>query len=391
MSREGVPATPQAWSFAVAPLPVGKTAAPRVVSVEPATDSEVTLLTELKVKFDQPMDPSWYGIVSSDTGPMRSGPAIMRIATYDPERRQFTLPVLMPSNWYGKIRLEGFRNSEGTPAEPITLKYRTLRQPIAESMQSRIRAEGQSPELRRLVEQILAARRNLKSVEETAQDVMVYGWSPGWSQQYRSTKAVFRIQNERQFYANIDDIMNIPFRIGSDGQTCWFRGDHDLYSLPFEQIDEKNLLIADPFGATRAKDAGEVIEHLRLAYLGKAEVEGRPCHKIRSWGIGVDRDGDTSPIQDWYFDSATFLPVRLESMTRDFLIANTYVYTHVNEPIPDERFRVESAPDLVQKAPEPLTKGYTQRYLIIHDGSNGRMSVRWGMHGPQGSSSSGLN
>jgi hypothetical protein len=41
--------------------------------------------------------------------------------------------------------------------------------------------------------------------------------------------------------------------------------------------------------------------------------------------------------------------------------------------------------------PEPLAEGYTRRFLNVHDGSDGRMSVRWGMKGPKGTRSGGLN
>jgi hypothetical protein len=40
--------------------------------------------------------------------------------------------------------------------------------------------------------------------------------------------------------------------------------------------------------------------------------------------------------------------------------------------------------------PEPLTKGQTHRFITVIDGTNGRMSVRWGTQGPKGSSG-GLN
>jgi hypothetical protein len=36
-------------------------------------------------------------------------------------------------------------------------------------------------------------------------------------------------------------------------------------------------------------------------------------------------------------------------------------------------------------------RDYTNRYVVIRDGSDGRMSARWGKQGPKGSSSGGLN
>jgi hypothetical protein len=43
------------------------------------------------------------------------------------------------------------------------------------------------------------------------------------------------------------------------------------------------------------------------------------------------------------------------------------------------------------KGPEALDADYTQRFVNLCDGSDGRMSVRWGKVGPKARSSSGLN
>jgi hypothetical protein len=40
---------------------------------------------------------------------------------------------------------------------------------------------------------------------------------------------------------------------------------------------------------------------------------------------------------------------------------------------------------------EPLGNGYTNRFVNVRDGSDGRMSARWGKFGSAGRSSSGLN
>jgi hypothetical protein len=99
-----------------------------------------------------------------------------------------------------------------------------------------------------------------------------------------------------------------------------------------------------------------------------------------------------SPIRDWFFDTETLLPVRVEDIGRAAVTTSLdYRHTAVNQPIPDNEFKPESGPDLKSVAAEPLKEGYTTRFLNVMDGSNGRMSVRWGMQGPKGTSSSGLN
>ncbi len=42
-------------------------------------------------------------------------------------------------------------------------------------------------------------------------------------------------------------------------------------------------------------------------------------------------------------------------------------------------------------APAPLSEKYDHYLVNTSDGSNGRMSVRWGRKGPEGTSGSGLN
>jgi hypothetical protein len=70
-----------------------------------------------------------------------------------------------------------------------------------------------------------------------------------------------------------------------------------------------------------------------------------------------------------------------------------FTYSGLNKPIPEEEFRPPSGPGeaAARNELEPMKEGYTRRFLNVSDGSNGRMSVRWGMKGPKGTLSSGLN
>ena len=102
-------------------------------------------------------------------------------------------------------------------------------------------------------------------------------------------------------------------------------------------------------------------------------------------------------FHDWSIDAETFLPSRVETILIHSMRAYSaldFKYTRLNQPIPDEEFRPETvarAPRLKAESGPPLADGYTRRFINVSDGSNGRMSVRWGMKGPKGISSSGLN
>jgi hypothetical protein len=98
--------------------------------------------------------------------------------------------------------------------------------------------------------------------------------------------------------------------------------------------------------------------------------------------------GDVVPGPRWYIDAATWLPARV---AQGDTFALDYAYSRINEPIPDEEFRPAAGDKIPVANPEPLPDGYTRRFLNVIDGATGRMSVRWGMKGPKGWNSSGLN
>jgi hypothetical protein len=151
---------------------------------------------------------------------------------------------------------------------------------------------------------------------------------------------------------------------------------------------EKNLLLCDAFEAASTADAERIIREEKLEYLGETTVRGRRCYRVRSWALDFLTRDWLSPIRDWYFDAATLLPIRIE-MDGDYRI--DYTHTRVNQPIPEEEFRPDAGPNVRAVPADPLEEGYTRRFLNVNDGSSGRMSVRWGMKGPKGTKSSGLN
>ena len=196
------------------------------------------------------------------------------------------------------------------------------------------------------------------------------------------------MQGDQNFAANIDAIMRIPFRVGSDGTTCWLVRRNELIEIPFEQIEQKELLFCDPFDAMGAADVDRLIRDRKLHYLGETVVRGRRCHLIRSYDIRFVTADMITPMIQWSIDAETFLPTRVEM---DDTLVTDYLDVRINEPIADEAFRPEVGADVRKAEPEPLEQGYTRRFLKVNDGTGGRMSVRWGMTGPKGRSSSGLN
>src|SRR5262249_9692176 len=144
---------------------------------------------------------------------------------YGPANHRFAIRLSLPANWNGELSLVGFRGQDGVEAEPITLNYRTRRRLVSESLRAEIDGAGRSDVLRQVVEKVREARRKLSSVsEEVVTTNMVGLASPDWSQRYEVEGARFAMQGDRKFVAEVDAIMGIPFRVGSDGVNCWWRG-----------------------------------------------------------------------------------------------------------------------------------------------------------------------
>ena len=261
-SVDDVAAEPFSWSFTTAePGQAAGAVPPRVTSVDPPPDTEQALLTPIRVTFDRPMDPSSYGV----TGPIPAAagrePELLDHPDYAPESRTFTLLLKLPHNWNGEVRLVGFRSAEGAEVAPVAFAYRTRREPLAQSLRAKVEHAAQDdPGLVQFLERLQAARRDRPGLREEVLTTSTYGLeAPGWHQSYVTSGATFAVRGDRRFYGEVDEIMGIPFRVGCDGETCWFRRNGELTTLPFKEVAENNLLFGDPFGAISRASAREVI------------------------------------------------------------------------------------------------------------------------------------
>ncbi len=335
------------------------------------------------------MDPESYGVSVPEQPGFPRGPGLADQVAYDPGARRFTPLLQLPPNWNGELRLEGFRGTNGAEAEPVLLKYRTLREPLAPALRRRIDQVSVSAPLRALIQRIREASRKISSVSENVLTTYTFrSYLPDWHDRYWSQGATFKKRGDDRFVAVIDEIMHNPFRVGSDGTTCWFVRSEERVGVPAPAMNEKNVLFVDPFDAKGSSDVESIIRDRKLEYSGEVDLNGRRCHLIRSWNISLPNDLIVILGPRWYIDAATLLPVRVaqgESYSVD------YTYSRINEPIPDDEFRPAAGVNVRIADPDPLPEGYTRRYLNVIDGTNGRMSVRWGMMGPKGTSSSGLN
>jgi RNA polymerase sigma factor (sigma-70 family) len=391
-SRDHIAAKPYRWSFTTKKLAVKTGKQPRVSSLSPPADSEVSLLTPLEVSFDQPMQPHAYdfnfdALIGSDRLPELLGDA-----EYDADKHRFKLLLALPANWNGELRLVGFRDKNGVEAQPIVLNYRTQRSHVSETLRKQIEQAGREEKLKQLVESIRKARRDLRSVSEEVRSAHMaasYGQNTYWYQTIEMQGSSYQMQGEK-YLGVVDDIMRIPFRVGSDGETCWFRRNNEQIALPAKEIKEKNLRLCDAFDSCNKASSERIIEDENLEYRGESVISGRRCHRVRSWAVSLSPFSSFTPIREWHIDSELLLPLRVEMMGMGLQVID-YTHSNVNQAIPDKVFRPAAEPGVKAVEAEPLNEGYTLCFLSVNDGSSGRMSIRWGMKGPKGQSSSGLN
>ncbi len=379
------------WSFRTVAVPEARAGqAPRIVAVEPPADSEVPLYNLVRVRFDRPMDPDWYGIAFEDPGRRRRSekPSLHSSVTYDPDLQEFELPLVMPPNWNGEFQLTHFRAADGTVIQPQTVKYRTLRQPTSSLLKQRIEQSGESPLLIDLIRKIGDQSRKVTSVSAEVRFSQVRS-NEGWSNHYSSWAAGFA-RSGQQFIGDVSQAMQKSWQIGSDGTTSWFRHGDTVVQCPAEDVSENNVVLCNPFGAGTEDDVRQVIETFQLEHLGEVDLHSRRCHRIRSWS-GVERWWKRAErigeFTDWYIDAESLMLVQIE---RNGSRAR-FRYTNVNGEIPVERFQPPVDEGLKIQPPEALDADYTRRFLSVADGSHGVMLARWGRKGPKGIISSGLN
>ncbi|MFA5239341.1 MAG: M56 family metallopeptidase [Phycisphaerae bacterium] len=363
-----------------------------IVSVYPPSDSKMALFSELQVVFDQPMMPGEFNVVEvsveekfadwSDVAVIRS------YVVYDADKYQFSMPLILPSNWNGSIRLSGFKTAKGVEVEPIVLNYTTLRDVLSDDLRQKLEKAKQSKEPRELLKNIKDVRSKLKSLSETVYTTYEY------DNRKESKKVIFKMQGRNQFYVDMSGYFEKPWRIGSDGEKCWFYNEaantKKLVAIDFNQIAEKTISICNPFQIAEA-DINTVMKQNNIEYLGTEMLDGRKCHKLRTWQVRMERKAICSIITGW-FDSETYMPAKIVTDSGQWRASYDFIYDRINEPIDDSEFRPGFVTKIEPQEPEPLDEDYNKRYINIIDGSsNGRMSVRWGKRGPKGTSSSGLN
>jgi hypothetical protein len=372
---EGESAIPYVLSFttkAAPPVPPGPP--PRVISVEPPSGSNIEPYTDLKVRFDQPMDPrrfsNWEQWVHMDNIELRAG------IKYDTERSEFVLPMSFPKDAEGPLTLQGFRGQSGKWARPVYLYYSTRGDESAEIETKEPSREEHPPELVSLLENMKKARDDLHSF---SQKVVGTGQAaslrPDVMTGLGKAQAIYKLQGDSQFFAHSD---TNDYHIASDGKICWRSKSGDFVICDFESVGSKKVSVGDPFGL-QDRPVAEAIDAMHLEYAGTTNLNGRRCHVIN----GVKEGLMGGAALTWWIDADTLFPAGHGWDRGSWSTFLRVTYDRINEHHEESEFQPDFGPDVAPREPKPLSPGFPTRFLEVRDGLGGYRSFTWGQLNPK--------
>lgn len=235
-----------------------------------------------------------------------------------------------------------------------------------------------------LLEAMQRRRAQLTSLVEHAQLTTQYH-GPGLRLiSFQGT--TFKWQRPSQYYGDVSQIMGGPFRVGGDGTNWWWETGSaetpDLVLCPTNEMQLQDISLADPFGLELDSPA-KAAQKLGLVYASLTNIAGADCYVVESRPGGPA----AAPSKRWCINAQSFLVAELETEWN----RTRFLYEPLNCPLPPTAFAPARPPGLKLTPLDALDAGFTNRFMSLRDGSDGRMSVRWGKIGPKETSSSGLN
>ena len=385
------------WRFRTQATPApSSTQPPQVTTISPAPGSQVPFRTFLEIQFDQPMTPPAEAFPYLLSEPSMKEPRMISQVQYDGIKHTYRIPILLPPNEKVEFTLTGFRSATGVPAMPIKLQYQVSDEELAKAGREKIEAGAKERSLLELLETMKQKRMQLTSLSEHVQNLMLFQ-KDGLFYELQSQSATFKWQKPDQYYGDATGPMTMctDFRIGSDGQRWWWHAESanstNFVVCPAKEMHELNVSICDPFDLTHMAPAAAATK-LGLNYAGVCKIGGADYLQVEAWRI--DRIPEMTPygsLIQWWIDPKNYRPAQITMFSSGFVLRMQFLYDRVNEPLSAGDFAAPKLEGLAPTPPETLGQGYTNRFINLRDGSDGRMSVRWGKKGPEGTSSSGLN
>jgi hypothetical protein len=407
---------------------------PRVVSVFPPDGAAgVAPATELRVRFDRPMEPLSLKL-TWDCG----GFTDCDFPKYDAEQYEFTIPLrlaagtlhqivvnepwLMPGMRIAEVRKrtpqEGFRSAERRLGCVFVWRFFTQKPvqagagatsslssdeasleavPAKQFDEPVVSPERAASQLLDLLKAMKRERLQLTALSERVQELS-QSRKGGWFVALNSTGSSFRWQRPHHCFGDVSDIMGCPvFRIGADAQHCWMDDVNEARErvefFPAKEVGRWELKFCDPFGII-GRTPAEVVGSLGLEYGGLIRRGNEQWHLIetssaRQLSVGGGTVGNRT---QWRIDPRTCLLAEILTADRDRLCRTRFLYDSINQALPAAAFVVPRPKGASIQPADALDATYTNRFIRVSDGSDGRMSLGLGKFGSRGTSvSGGLN
>lgn len=379
---------------------------PRVISVSPADGSKVPAVSEIRIRFDRPMEPlavklDWKvgGFVECE------------FPRYDSNRYEFIIPLhLAPGQQHqlvvnqpgmgplGEVRrrfpTDGFLSTDHRLARRFAWRVRTqaakttsnpglLGVSKGEDGPEKTNAAAKDSQLLSLLDSIQQKRQHMTALDERVQ-TLTASKRDGLYVELQSQGAVFKWQQPNQYYGDVTDVMLTcsAFRLGSDGENWWWDNDGLVVVCPVTDMHTLSLCFCDPFGLTSTTCVAAA-SNIGLGYSGLTRSADTDYHLIEA--------GPAGHRFRWWVDASTLLPVEVEQYDDDVVVRRRFFYDAVNRPLPAGAFAVPKLKGVTPGSPEALDSNYTKRFVNLRDGSDGSMSVSWGKRGPKRTATNGLN
>ncbi len=392
----GIGSNRYVWQFETRPeTPNSDGEAPQVVSVSPASGETAACLTLLRIQYDRPMDPKAYAIEDLGDTSGRGRARILHRVEYDQDSSTFVVPIEMPPEQENHFSLVGFRSTEGVESPPYELHLNTKSEPISAEHEKQLDEAGKDPRLFSTLTQMRRTREAITSLSEVVHTIRQdYVRGRRLSRGLNADGAIFKLSDGGRIYGDISEIMGSAFLVAADGEHCWhywYGKEQERLSLePYDAVGHKNVSLADPFGLLE-RDIQEAIDALHLEYRGLVSDSLGSWHLLRSTTCSLFGGPSTrAQIAEWWIDASTMLPDLLMQYYRGSSSQRVFEYVSINQPIPSEDFRPIGFDRLTPQT-IPLEEGLDTHFLDLRDGADGHMTVRWGLMGPAGRNSSGLN
>ena len=149
--------------------------------------------------------------------------------------------------------------------------------------------------------------------------------------------------------------------------------------------------MADGFNASTNRSPEDIVSDYEFEHVGLRTIGGRRYHVLRSWAnvkSWWQKTHRVTRFKEWLIDDETALLFQIYSGR---VFTTRFLYEAINEDIPASVFAVPAGAGVTVRHAEPLGDGFSRRFLNVSDGTNGRMSLRWGKQGIKGMSSVGLH